>query len=149
MPVILTFKEWRLLFYSNEGSPREPAHIHAIGHGKQAKFWLEPVSLANYSRCNRRELRELSELYWRPGMTISATKVYFDEDTLWCDLDDARTIGVPIAWFPRLLNATPEQRLAFELSPGGIHWWDLNEDISIEGLLAGRGDSTHPRKHAA
>ena len=62
MPVILTFKEWRLLFYSNEGNPREPAHIHAIGHGKQAKFWLDPVALADYSRCNRRELRELAEL---------------------------------------------------------------------------------------
>lgn len=61
MPTVLTFKEWRFLFYSNEGSPREPRHIHAVGHGKEAKFWLEPVALADYVRCNSRELRELLE----------------------------------------------------------------------------------------
>jgi hypothetical protein len=75
--------------------------------------------------------------------------VRFDEYSMWVDLEDGRTIGVPLAWFPRLLRATPEQLTAFELSRCGIHWDEIDEDISIAGLLAGRGDMTHPVKSAA
>jgi hypothetical protein len=75
-------------------------------------------------------------------MTTSALEVRFDADHLWVHLDDGRVIAAPLAWFPRLLTATPEQRLQFELSPRGIHWDDLDEDISIDGLLAGKGDLT-------
>ena len=57
-------------------------------------------------------------------------------------LSDGRTIGVPLAWFPRLLDATPEQLENYELSPCGLHWEELDEDISVAGLLAGRGDET-------
>lgn len=78
-------------------------------------------------------------------MSTSARAVRFDDDSLWVDLDDGRVVGVPLAWFPRLLAATPEQRGAFELSPRGIHWEALDEDISIDGLLAGHGDLTHAR----
>jgi len=53
--------------------------------------------------------------------------------------------GTTLAWFPRLLTAKPEQRSQFELSPLGIHWEALDEDISIDGLLAGHGDLTHNR----
>lgn len=82
-------------------------------------------------------------------MTISPKKVWFDEDSLWVELNDARILGVPLAWFPRLLNASPIQREAFELSPFGIHWNELDEDISVQGLLAGNGDMTQtPRKVA-
>lgn len=82
-------------------------------------------------------------------MTISPKKVWFDEDSLWVELNDARILGVPLAWFPRLLNASPIQREAFELSAFGIHWNELNEDISVQGLLAGNGDMTQtPRKVA-
>jgi len=76
------------------------------------------------------------------GMTISAKYVRFDEQTLWVELSDARVIGAPLAWFPRLLNASAEGRAGWELSPCGIHWEALDEDISVEGLLAGRGDIT-------
>ena len=55
-------------------------------------------------------------------MSTSASAVRFDDDSMWVDLDDGRRIGVPLAWFPRLLTATPEQRTRFELSPRGIHW---------------------------
>jgi len=75
-------------------------------------------------------------------MTISATAVRFDEHTMWVDLTDGRALGVPLAWFPRLLRATPEQRARVELSRVGLHWEELDEDISIAGLLAGRGDVT-------
>ena len=78
-------------------------------------------------------------------MTTSAKAVRFDDDSLWVHLDDGRIVAVPLAWFPRLLAATPEQRAEFELSPCGIHWEALDEDISIDGLLAGHGDLTHGR----
>ena len=73
-------------------------------------------------------------------MSISPDSVRFDEDTMWVSLVDGRVIGVPVAWFPRLLNADAAARGAFELSPFGIHWEGLDEDISVAGLLAGRGD---------
>jgi hypothetical protein len=79
-------------------------------------------------------------------MSISATGVHFDENTMWVDLTDGRTLGVPLAWFPRLLNATPAQRAKIEMSRTGLHWEELDEDISIAGLIAGliagRGDKT-------
>jgi len=68
---------------------------------------------------------------------------------MWVDLEDDRTLGIPLAWFPRLLHATPAQRNDYELSRMGIHWDEIDEDISIAGLLAGRGDMTHPKKVAA
>ena len=75
-------------------------------------------------------------------MTTSAKSVHFDDDSMWVHLADGRVMAVPLAWFPRLLAATPEERAQFELSPRGIHWEGLDEDISIDGLLAGRGDLT-------
>lgn len=67
---------------------------------------------------------------------------------MWVDLTDGRTIGVPLAWFPRVMNATPAQRNHFEISRTGLHWEELDEDISIAGLLAGRGDMTQHSEHA-
>lgn len=75
--------------------------------------------------------------------------VRFDEHCFWVDLADGRTLGVPLAWFPRLFHATPEQRAGVELSSTGLHWDEIDEDISIAGLLAGRGDMTHRPKAAA
>ncbi len=65
--------------------------------------------------------------------------VHFTEDTLAVDPADGRTIIVPLAWFPRLLNATPEQRSHWRLSGAGygIHWPDMDEDLSAEGLRRG------------
>jgi hypothetical protein len=82
-------------------------------------------------------------------MTISAVKVLFEADKMWVDLSDGRSLGVPLTWFPRLAEATPTQRLDFTVSPGGLHWDALDEDISIEGLLAGRGDRTRKPDRAA
>jgi hypothetical protein len=69
-------------------------------------------------------------------------RVRFDEDSFWVDLSDGRTIGVPLAWFPRLLHGTAEQREQVRISSRGLHWDALDEDISIAGLLAGLGDQT-------
>jgi hypothetical protein len=72
-------------------------------------------------------------------MTISAHKVTFDEDAMWLSLSDGRTLGVPLVWFPRLLSATAAQRAKVEITPFGLHWAELDEDISITALLAGKG----------
>lgn len=73
-----------------------------------------------------------------------ARQVRFDEDTMWVDFADGRTLGVPLAYFPRLLNASPSQRAKCVISGGGtgLHWDDLDEDISVSALLLGIGDRT-------
>jgi len=65
--------------------------------------------------------------------------VHFSEDTLSVDLADGRTITVPLVWYPRLLNATKKQREHWQISAAGygIHWPDIDEDLSTEGLLRG------------
>jgi hypothetical protein len=75
--------------------------------------------------------------------------VRFDEDSFWVDLEDGRTLGIPLAWFPRLMHASTSQREAVSLSRAGLHWKEIDEDISVEGLLAGRGDQTRKRQAAA
>ena len=84
-------------------------------------------------------------------MSSLAKSVSFDEDMLWVDLVDGRKIGVPLAYFPRLLNAKPDQLTRFEISGGGtgLHWDELDEDINVEYLLLGIGDKTHANKVAA
>jgi hypothetical protein len=73
----------------------------------------------------------------KPGE--KAKDVRFTEDTLSVDLVDGRTITVPLVWYPRLLHATPEQRKHWRVCGGGygIHWPDIDEDLSTEGLLRG------------
>ena len=70
---------------------------------------------------------------------IRVRSVLIDGERLSVDLMDGRTIRVPIAWYPRLLNATPEQRSHWAIAGGGygIHWAEIDEDLSTEGLLRG------------
>jgi hypothetical protein len=74
-----------------------------------------------------------------PRADERVTNVEFTEDELSVALMDGRTIIVPLAWYPRLLNATVAQRSNWEISGGGygIHWPDIDEDLSAEGLLRG------------
>ena len=78
--------------------------------------------------------------------SVSAKRVRFDADSMWVNLADGRVIGVPLAWFPRLLRATPEQRDQVRISSRGLHWEALDEDISIAALLAGLGDQSTANK---
>jgi Protein of unknown function (DUF2442) len=73
----------------------------------------------------------------RPGERVR--DVRFTEDVLVVDLLDGRTISVPLVWYPRLLSATPEQRANWRIAGGGfgIHWPDVDEDLSTDGLLRG------------
>ncbi len=75
----------------------------------------------------------------------SAKKIWFDSDNMWVSLTDGRQLSIPLAYFPRLLNATPEQREKYEMSGGGtgLHWEEIDEDISVPGLLLGEKDRTH------
>lgn len=77
--------------------------------------------------------------------SVRASAVRFDQDSMWVELSDGRTLGVPLAWFPRLLHSSAEQRDQVSISSRGLHWEELDEDISIDGLLAGRGDQTRTR----
>lgn len=81
-------------------------------------------------------------------MSISAVEIKFPtvetltitDNTLSVELSDGRTISVPLAWFPRLLHATKEERKKWRLigKGQGIHWEDIDEDVSVENLLAGK-----------
>ena len=79
-----------------------------------------------------------------PGERI--LDVQCSEDTLCVDLADGRSLSVPLAWFPKLLHATAEQRQRWELAGAGfgIHWPELDEDLSSEGLLRGAPASRQP-----
>ena len=73
-----------------------------------------------------------------------AKKVSFDPDNMWVDLADGRKLGIPLAYFPRLLNAKVKQRKNYTLSGGGtgLHWEDIDEDICVQSLMQGIGDRT-------
>ena len=73
-----------------------------------------------------------------------ARNLQFKDDIMWIDRADGRRLGVPLAYFPRLLRATPGQRARYTVSGGGtgLHWDDLDEDISVRSLLLGVGDRT-------
>jgi hypothetical protein len=96
----------------------------------------------------KKSFKSIKGNFWRDGMTTLAIKidlpyaesVRITEDTLNVDLSDGRTISVPLTWFPRLVHATQEQRDNWKLigRGHGIHWNDIDEDISVEGLIAGR-----------
>ena len=72
-----------------------------------------------------------------PAADLRVKAVSLDSDRLSVELMDGRAISVPLVWFPRLANATPEQRARWEVAGGGygLHWPEIDEDLSTEGLL--------------
>ena len=72
-------------------------------------------------------------------MSAIAQTVEFDDDMMHVSLADGRVISVPIVWFPRLNKATRAERENYEIGPAGmgIHWPDIDEDLSVAGLMAG------------
>ena len=68
---------------------------------------------------------------------------------MWVELSDGRTLGVPLAWFPRLLQGSPADREQVSIGSRGLHWEALDEDVSVAGLLAGLGDQTRKQSEAA
>lgn len=126
------------------------------------KFWLDPdIALATNLGYGRKELRKIERMSrenvedLRNAWAAFAAKrievqriigVAVTEDTLTVDLEDGRTLSVPIGWYPRLAYGTPEERNRFEIGGGGygIHWPDLDEDIGVEGLLLGKQSMESP-----
>jgi hypothetical protein len=130
--------------------------MHADRENLSAKFWLDPdVTLATNHGYSRRELRNIERIMrahletlrheWDAfAMTtltlpriVSATVT---DDTVSVDLEDGRTIAVPIGWYPRLAHGTPAERANMQISGAGygLHWPELDEDIGIEGLIVGK-----------
>ena len=72
--------------------------------------------------------------------TVNALRVTLSEDSLAVDLSDGRTVSVPLVWYPRLLHGSPRERNNWRLIAGGegVHWPDLDEDLSVEGIILGR-----------
>jgi len=115
-----------------------------------SRFGSNEADVSTTASCERFDglQKSTSNSYWRRGMTISrvdievpnAMRVEIREDALIVELSDARTISVPLEWYPRLLHGTSAERRNWRLigDGEGINWEDLDEDISVEGLLAGR-----------
>lgn len=86
-----------------------------------------------------------------PILTLARIQaVTVTDDTLAVDLEDGRTIAVPIGWYPRLAYGTPDERAHFQISGAGygIHWPELDEDIGVEGLLLGKRSKESPQSFA-
>ncbi len=85
----------------------------------------------------------------KPGERVK--NVHFTDDSLSVDLMDGRTISVPLAWYPRLLHASDKQRKNWKIAGGGfgIHWPDIDEDLSTEGLLRGAPAPRHSMSNVA
>lgn len=66
---------------------------------------------------------------------MKAVKVWFDDENIFIKTELGHIVGNPLKWFPKLLNATPEQRNSFRLGKYGIHWSELDEDLSYEGFF--------------
>jgi Protein of unknown function (DUF2442)/Domain of unknown function (DUF4160) len=160
MPALFWERGFKFHFYSNEGDPGEPLHVHvAKRRVGDAKLWLYPEVAFAYTHgfdaqtqswivglieAVRRRLRAR-------GMSISvqATKAEFEGEQMWVHLDDGRVVGVPLARYPRLLHGSADERAQMWITPSGLHWDELDEDMSIVGILAGRGDLTRARSRAA
>ena len=78
---------------------------------------------------------------------LKATAVQTTDDTLVVELADGRSVSVPLGWFPRLFHATTAERQNWRFvgNGEGIHWPNLDEDISVEGILAGSPSGESPR----
>jgi hypothetical protein len=163
MPTVLRPGPYRVYFYSHD-LLNEPPHVPIDRDDLSAKFWLDPVSLARNLGFKPKELRAIERLLveneavhlaaWRehlgggretmnPGEKIVNAEV--TEDELKVELIDGRTVTVPLAWYPRLLHASPEQRANWKIAGGGygLHWPDIDEDLSSEGLLRGAPAPRH------
>lgn len=146
MPTVLRSGPYRFYFYA--GDREEPPHVHVERDDSEAKFWIDPVRLQRSAGFAAMELRSIERFCWISGMSILATETQIpsavtlriDDESLSVSLSDGRSISVPIAWYPRLSHGSVEERNNWRLlgSGRGIHWPDLDEDISVENLLIGK-----------
>src|SRR5438105_13630211 len=86
----------------------------------------------------------MSTLDLESELEVEPVAVRLSDNELSVDLEDGRTISAPLSWYPRLHLATRAERAKFQMTPFGIHWPELDEDISIRGLLLGRKSGEGP-----
>ena len=156
MPTVLRRGPYRFFFYSSDRA--EPPHVHVERDENLAKFWLDPSASTKAAASAGRNSTALppssastrlsssrrgvstsaSDIEQRPGPAV--TSVAVTDDAVRLELTDGRTITAPLAWYPRLAHGTPAERAHWRLvgRGAGVHWPDLDEDISLEGVLAGR-----------
>jgi hypothetical protein len=150
MPTVLRWNGYRFFFYSADGD--EPPHVHVVRGEHEAKVWLSDCSVAINLGFPARDLQILLGRFakgaapcWRLGMTTLQIEVEdarplaadCDDRHLTVTLADGRVLQTPLWWYPRLLAATAEQRSQVELSPLGMHWPEIDEDISVASMLRG------------
>lgn len=151
LPSIQIEGPYEVFFTSHDRG--EPPHVHVSRENMSAKVWLSPVRVAYNLGFSRHELRRIErlvtaheQLCLRNGMNTSEPKageritaVRVTDDSLSVDLLDGRTVIVPLVWYPRLSNASQVQRENFRITGAGfiIHWPDVDEHLSSQGLLAG------------
>jgi hypothetical protein len=139
--------------------------MYTLPETTRRKFWIKPVRLARNLGFSARELVEIERIVhdnekriveaWMNTSALKAGERIVDvtvaEHTLSVDLADGRTITVPLAWFPKLLNATAEQRSSWRIASGGygVHWHEIDEDLSVEGFLHGAPAPAHGTRGAA
>jgi hypothetical protein len=145
--------ESSLFRYSADGG--EAPHVHVERERSNAKFWIHPVVLARSHGFARSELLDIHRIvpeneqkFRKRRMTtlvidessLRAVGAQLTDDALVVDLVDGRSVSVPLVWYPRLLRASVKERQQFRLiaSGEGIHWELLDEDVSVEGIVAGR-----------
>jgi hypothetical protein len=86
----------------------------------------------------------MTTLELESALDVQAMSVRVTRDELIAELEDGRTISAPLVWYPRLLHGNSKERQNFEIGAFGIHWPDLDEDISYRGLLLGRKSGESP-----
>ena len=150
MPTLLRVGQYRFFIYSV--NYQEPPHVHVEWESNVAKFWLTPVRMQSSGGFKRNEINRIYRVieenwtnYGEVGMSavvieirdIAIQDVAISEDALTVNLLDGRSISVPLAWYPRLWHGTEAERNNWRLigQGMGIHWPDLDEDISVEGLI--------------
>ena len=144
---------YRFVFYASDWE--QPPHVHVQREDRIGKFWLDPVRLERSGGFERSETRRITRILKRDQESfLKSWRAYFSrdigvpevervivtEDALMAELADGRSISAPLDWYPRLAHATPEERDNWQLIGlgEGIHWPDVDEDISVQGLIAGR-----------
>ncbi len=159
MPTVLRRGPYRFFFVALDQA--EPPHIHVQREKMVAKFWLDPVVLQNIGGFGRNELNAIAKLVneinnfsWRNGMSSLAVEkqgaraqnIFVSDDSLQIDLTDGRTTIVPLMWYPRLWYGTPEERNNYQIIGDGeyIHWPELDEDLTVSGIIAGHRSAESP-----
>ncbi|MDR3632689.1 MAG: DUF2442 domain-containing protein [Isosphaeraceae bacterium] len=165
MPTVPRHGPYR--FFFDSGDRDEPSRVHVERDDREAKFCLSPVRVERSRGFAGKEINVIQSIRssrrtgsncWTNGMNtstvesrpVTATSVIVTDDTLTLELSDGRSVSAPLAWYPRLLHGAAQERSRCRLIGQGlgIHWPDLDEDVSVANLLAGSpsGESQYSLK---